>query len=227
MNSSADREQLRVRHEALLSKRDDYHNGSAPRGEILSWVARRLEVSFLKDPAVGFSESDGMRYNGGILEIWRDIVLLYLELDSMSREKTDSYELRIKRLLRTFRYPIPTRIVAGVVGCSSGHARRFYWDDKENLVREKEWSQSQRVQQASPQLVQVIQRTDQGECVRCESDKRLVVHHIRPVSSSGEPVPGNLATLCRRCHADAHGGSVNSGEVVYEYDRFWTWVDHG
>jgi 5-methylcytosine-specific restriction protein A len=43
---------------------------------------------------------------------------------------------------------------------------------------------------------------DWPNCVGCGSDKRLEVHHVRPfhLEPELELDPGNLITLCRRCH---------------------------
>ena len=46
-------------------------------------------------------------------------------------------------------------------------------------------------------------------CVVCLREGRTVgaeiVHHIRPVREGGDPwAPGNLESLCRRCHEAAH-----------------------
>ena len=41
---------------------------------------------------------------------------------------------------------------------------------------------------------------DKESCRLCGSNKRLHVHHIKPVSSGGSHTLQNLITLCRRCH---------------------------
>ena len=44
------------------------------------------------------------------------------------------------------------------------------------------------------------------ECEKCGSDKKLVVHHIKPILDGGDlSADENLQTLCRSCHEKAHG----------------------
>ena len=219
-------EQFRASHDHLLAERDIYYNGDAPKGEIAGWVARRLESNVLEkrtDPSSIPNETTGSR---GLLDIWQDIFALYYEFDTAARREEDDYCTRIIRLFETFQYPIPTRVIARVICCSTGHARRFYWDEDENRVREKSWSRSQRERQAPPELVNQVKQRDNEHCVRCGVTSQLIVHHIRPVSQSGDATLENLATLCESCHVEAHGGNIARGLVVYSYDEFWEWIEN-
>lgn len=209
---------FRAYHEELLAERDGYYGGDAPRGEIARWVARRLEETALADGRDNDSKSTGR----DLVAVWRDLVALYQEFDDETSR--DEYQARIISLLHAFEYPIPSRIVAGIVGCSRGHARRFYWDDTQERVRKKAWARRQQRWQASPSLVAKIRTLDSNRCVRCGSENQLVVHHIRPVTRGGEPTVENLVTLCERCHVDAHGGNLSEGSVVYDSPDFWTWT---
>ena len=47
---------------------------------------------------------------------------------------------------------------------------------------------------------------DGYRCQHCGSGKDLQVHHIIPRSQGGSDRPGNLVTLCRRCHHGHHNG---------------------
>lgn len=210
---------LRGRHDELLVERDDYYGGHAPRGEIAGWVARRLE-----ELVPGERKDSTLKpANRDLVAVWCDIVALYREFDC--KTSSDEYRTRIISLLRTFEYPIPTRVVAGVVGCSNGHARRFYWDDEEQNVREKTWSLAQRRRQATPLQVEQILQRDDHRCVRCGADESLIVHHIWPVSQGGTPVAENLVTLCRSCHVVAHDVAMFRGRVQYQSeDEFLTWL---
>lgn len=216
--------QFQARHKRLLAERDDYYGGNAPQGEVAGWVARRLDEDVFDGGTVEAFDSNEGNEGRGLLNIWIDLALLYIKYDTESREGSDGYHGRIVRLLETFQYPIPSRIVAGVVGCSPGHARRFYWDEDTQCVREKNWARSQRQRQAGPGLVKRAKQRDNERCVRCRNTNQLVAHHIRPVSKSGEPNLENLATLCRTCHLEAHGGNISQGDVVYSYDNFWNWA---
>lgn len=208
---------LRARHEELLAERNDYYGGNAPRGEIAGWVARRLEETVFVDGENNSTENT----DRDLVAVWRDLIVLYQEFDEPLRNE---YRARIISLLNAFEYPIPSRVVAGVVGCSRGHARRFYWDDAQERVRKKAWARRQRRGQASPKLVAKVRALDSNRCVRCGSEDRLVVHHIRPVNRGGKPTVQNLATLCEICHIDAHGGNLSEGSVTYDYHDFWRWV---
>jgi hypothetical protein len=210
---------LRDRHDRLLVERDEYYDGEAPRGEIEGWVARHLEEgTFFDDRDRTPGES-----NRTIVDVWSDLVALYRTVDA--RTSSDEYRTRIISLLRAFEYPIPSRVLAGVVGCSKGHARRFYWDDEEHRVREKDWSRAQRNKQAPPTLVKWVRSRDRGRCLRCRNTGELVVHHVVPVGADGDAEETNLVTLCNRCHRDAHAGSISSGKVVYDgLNGFLRWV---
>lgn len=218
-------ERLRARHKCLLAERDASYNGDAPRGEIAGWVARHLEKDVFEVQAGTSSVTNNANESRGLLDIWQDIWVLYLEFDTAARREEDDYRTRIIRLLETFQYPIPTRVIAGVIGCSAGHARRFFWSEKEKRVQEKEWSARQRREQAPPSLVAQVRLRD-GMCVRCESRQDLQIHHILPVSQGGTATERNLVTLCSECHDAAHLGHVSSGEVVYATEtEFWRWIE--
>lgn len=69
------------------------------------------------------------------------------------------------------------------------------------------WSRSTRVNYGSDwrAVRDGIVERDGGACARCGSDRRLEVHHRRPIILFGGDVdsanrPDNLVTLCRPCH---------------------------
>lgn len=43
-----------------------------------------------------------------------------------------------------------------------------------------------------------------GHCQRCQSTKKLTVHHITPLHLGGNHSTQNLVTLCWRCHEEWH-----------------------
>jgi 5-methylcytosine-specific restriction endonuclease McrA len=56
--------------------------------------------------------------------------------------------------------------------------------------------------------------------------EQTVVHHIDPARRNGPAVMENLAVLCKRCHAIAHDGAVNTGGVIHDSTRqFWAWAE--
>lgn len=221
-------ERLKARHNCLLVERNDYYGGEAPRGFIRPRIPRELESEFFGDGSDRQTEKHRISDDRRLLRIWADIAFLYVEYDTTHRLRGDNYETRIVSLMETFAYPIPTRIVANVIGCSPGHARRYYWDDDTERVREKKWSASQRDEQAPPHLVGDILQRDSYRCVRCGESLRLIVHHVRPVSQNGRAEVSNLVTLCSSCHDAAHDGAANTGEVIYNStEAFREWVHEG
>ncbi len=61
-------------------------------------------------------------------------------------------------------------------------------------------------------------------CERCAKAGRYVkvdeVHHIVPLRDGGSNEPGNLMSLCRKCHARLHGamGTRSHNQTVYTYE---------
>lgn len=221
-------ERLRARHERLLAELDACYMGDAPRGKIAPWIARRLESDVFDEREAASSSATQTTESRGLLDVWYDISSIYIEFDTAVDRDRDDFRTRITVLLKAFQYPIPTRVVAGVIGCSTGHARRFYWSEKEKRVREKKWSERQRREQAPPNLVDQICRRDGSECIRCGGEQDLQIHHIQPVSQGGTATERNLAALCSDCHQAAHLGHVSSGEVAYATEgEFWCWVEGG
>ncbi|AUV82889.1 hypothetical protein C2R22_15620 [Salinigranum rubrum] len=158
--------------------------------------------------------------------IENELVGVYTEYVGRACDPDETYQAQIKKLLLVFEYSIPSRILAEVVGCSAGHARRFEWDAEQQIVREKQWSRKQREHQAPPALAKRVRERDDDRCVRCESTEQTVVHHIDPARQDGPAVMENLAVLCNRCHVIAHGGAVNTGEVIHGSTRqFWAWAE--
>lgn len=214
-------EDLRARHEQLLAERDDCYSGTARRGEIAGWVARRLEMTVFAGGALEECDEESDR---GLVEIWTDLVELYCEFDERFSDDSE-YQTRIVSLLTAFEYPIPTQIVTRVVDCSKGHARRFYWDNDRQCVREKEWSLAQRKRQATPKQVKHVLERDGHRCARCGAEEPLIVHHIWPVSQGGTPDVENLVTLCKPCHRAAHDEVMYRGRVHYQSEEgFLAWL---
>jgi 5-methylcytosine-specific restriction endonuclease McrA len=54
-------------------------------------------------------------------------------------------------------------------------------------------------------LRQQILRRDNWRCQSCGTTANLEVHHLQFRSHSGPDSEENLITLCRVCHASAHG----------------------
>lgn len=67
-------------------------------------------------------------------------------------------------------------------------------------------------------LATAVRARDGGACVRCGSGEDIEMHHVIP----GESTLDNLATLCRDCHHDAHGGDFYTSTLVYDsHEKFW------
>jgi len=174
------------------------------------------------------SDVDDGRRELGDEQVRQKLTELYTQCLERACESEATYEEQIRVLLSVFQYDIPSRVVADVVGCSHGHARRFEWDNDQKEVREKAWSQKQRAHQVPPALAEQVRIRDNHECVRCGSDDQLSVHHIDPAGQHGPAVMENLATLCNQCHKAAHGGNVSSGEVIHDsVTEFWNWATEG
>lgn len=150
---------------------------------------------------------------------------LYRQFLSRTFADDPDYQTQIGALLAAFQYDISAWLVAEVVGCSVGYARRFEYQP-ETGVREKPWAQKQRASRVGPALRQRVLDRDESACVRCGATEEVVAHHIIPARQGGAPHMGNLATLCEDCHRAAHDGLINSGEVFYEpIEAFWRWAD--
>ena len=54
-----------------------------------------------------------------------------------------------------------------------------------------------------------IYRRDGYACALCGDPRALTIHHVWPRSAGGGNSPTNLITLCRYCHALAHGLYLN------------------
>ena len=51
----------------------------------------------------------------------------------------------------------------------------------------------------------LVYRRDGYACALCGDPRHLHLHHVMPRSRGGGNSPMNLITLCRYCHANAHG----------------------
>ena len=52
------------------------------------------------------------------------------------------------------------------------------------------------------QIKKLILQRDERKCLKCNSDKKLIVHHIDKNDTNNELT--NLVTLCNACHLDLH-----------------------
>ena len=70
-----------------------------------------------------------------------------------------------------------------------------------------------------------IYRRDGFRCALCDSTSGLQIHHVLPRGRGGNGSEYNLITLCRFCHAIAHGRPLDPteftaddiNEAAYEY----------
>lgn len=69
--------------------------------------------------------------------------------------------------------------------------------------------------QSWPEFKAAILARDGRRCVMCAGRLGLAVHHLKSVGSGGKNDPQNAATLCCRCHDDAHTGHL-AGEAITE-----------
>lgn len=58
----------------------------------------------------------------------------------------------------------------------------------------------------------VVER-DGGKCVVCDSADRIQVHHKRYRKRFEDSLPGDLETLCRKCHGLEHGYGITDFEL--------------
>jgi hypothetical protein len=138
--------------------------------------------------------------------------------------RDEDYQVQIMALISGFQYDISAYVLAEVIGCSIGYARRFEYTDEQG-ASEKLWSQNQRGSQIGPALRKRVLRRDGSECVRCGAEEGLITHHIIPAGQGGPAKLDNLAMLCDTCHRAAHGGRINSGDTCYDsIESFWAWV---
>lgn len=123
---------------------------------------------------------------------------------------------QIVALKKQFHGKITRKTVKQAVGCSGSYVSKVGWSPEEG---ETTW---ERPSEEVPETLrrEVLDR-DSRECVNCGAKTELQVHHIR----RGEATPSNLATLCRDCHKEVHGGSWH-GVLPYESaEEFWELVD--
>lgn len=223
---------FRTQHRKLLARLDACRSQHpAEGGEFQSVRTRTTEDPPTSRPWDSsrdnreMSNSEEERRELGREQVRQALRELYSECLERACGPEATSEDQIRTLLSVFRYNIPSRVTADVVGCSRGHARRFEWDSDREEVREKSWSRKQRAHQAPPALADQVRSQDNHECVRCGENAELSVHHIDPVGQQGPAVVENLATLCGQCHKAAHGGNVSSGQVIYDsVAEFWEWT---
>jgi len=222
---------FRVRHHELIARlemdRPQYQTGVGEFPRLLA-ENKNMPSSCVPDsstPKRELSDFNDRRRELEKEQVRQEFIELYSRCLERACESEATYEEQIRVLLSVFQYDIPSRVVADVVGCSRGHARRFEWDEGQKEVREKAWSRKQRAHQVPPALAEQVRIRDDHECVRCGSDDELRVHHIDPAGQQGPAVMENLGTLCNQCHKVAHGGNVSSGEVIHDsVEEFWNWA---
>lgn len=139
--------------------------------------------------------------------------------------KSETYEVRIRRLHEYCEQKIESKLVAKAVGCSVSYARRFSYEDGQGAF-EKGWSTQNQNEKVSPGTRTKIMNRDSNTCLRCDSENEdeLEVHHILPINQGGTNDDSNLATLCSDCHQAAHNGSKTSGKTAYSKGSFQTWI---
>lgn len=62
------------------------------------------------------------------------------------------------------------------------------------------------------EIRRAIYRRDGYACALCGNPRFLAIHHVVPRGEGGGNMPQNLITLCRNCHALAHGTNLNPEE---------------
>jgi hypothetical protein len=158
-------------------------------------------------------------------EIEAEIQELLSDILDIEIEESASYESQIRGLLELLEKDANKNRIAEAVGCSSNYAYRFAYDDAKDTVIEKNWSQKSQEGKVSPGTRDRIIRRDGSECLRCGSTQDLEVHHITPTSEGGSDEDGNLATLCKACHKEAHGESWTDASTVYSsHQGFEDWI---
>lgn len=132
---------------------------------------------------------------------------------------------QIAALLGKYGDLAPKTRVTEVVGCTADYASRFHWSEGQRRVvqRHRREHESDSVPE---HLRERVRERDDYRCVGCGSGQaaETELHHVIP----GESTPDNLATLCRECHLDAHGGAFGNGVVYESREEFWEeWAERG
>lgn len=111
---------------------------------------------------------------------------------------------------------ISPRIVAEVTDSTLGYVRTFDYNFEEKIVTKGNGLDSDLREQA------LLEHDHQ--CVKCDSENNLAIHHIIPYSDGGRDSSENLAPLCKNCHWEAHGDTWN--DVDYNSKQeFWNWTE--
>ena len=61
----------------------------------------------------------------------------------------------------------------------------------------------------------VLER-DKHRCQECGGVGKFEVHHVKPLSEGGNNDVGNLTTLCRTCHINAHKRELTEPERAWQ-----------
>ena len=132
------------------------------------------------------------------------------DLDAASKKD------QIVALKKRFYGKITRKTVAEAVDCTGSYVSKVGWSPGEGETR---WERPS--EEISETVRNDVLDRDGRECVDCGAETNLQVHHIR----RGESTPSNLATLCRDCHKDVHGGSWHGVLPYQSVDEFWDLVD--
>ena len=58
-----------------------------------------------------------------------------------------------------------------------------------------------------------IEKSRKSSCEYCGRYGKVHVHHIVSVGAGGNDEPGNLISLCVRCHTKTHNGEIKKAEL--------------
>ncbi|MXV61106.1 hypothetical protein GS429_03330 [Natronorubrum sp. JWXQ-INN-674] len=145
-------------------------------------------------------------------------------LTHLSTEE-DTKKAQIISLKETLESDLRGDLIADVVGCSSGYPGKFRWQKETGTVVLRADVERRRMNRFSASQKANIHRRDNHQCVNCESDSKLQVHHIIPVDAGGDNEMQNGATLCDTCHGTLHRWKHGFGEDYTTISEFWTWTE--
>lgn len=181
-----------------------------------------------KDAGIA-DKTDAAEYNL-IDDYIRFLFRQYLEEQGLSTETKKEQIIALKNRFGTKKKPVyKDDLIADVVDASPTYVSEFGWGENGTVVNT---AREAREGDISDSVRQTVRQRDGYECVRCgraESETQLEIHHIIPAASGGDHTVDNLATLCRDCHQQAHGGTgMGTTDTAYNTkEEFWEeWIQN-
>jgi hypothetical protein len=140
--------------------------------------------------------------------------------DNLDSDSKKEGVIELLELLDDSRAISKDKDIAEIVGCSVQYAKHISVDRKDEHNR----TYFEGSEKIPSKLKRQVLKRDGQQCVFCGEKENLVIHHIIPVSKDGKTEKDNLATLCKGCHLEAHGGSYTNSLNSMPYrtvEGFW------